>query len=166
MDSIRALTLWQPWATLLAHGRKRIETRSWQPRWVKTPFYMAVHAATYWSGALEGMTCMEPFRSELALCGVREIKRLPRSAVVGVVRVWQCVTTSEVAESVKLRGLLTEKEAKFGDYTPGRWAWICDQFFPFPEPVSASGQRGVWEWTPPEGLAAMERVRQALAGRT
>ena len=28
---IRALTLWQPWATLVALGIKRLENRSWKP---------------------------------------------------------------------------------------------------------------------------------------
>lgn len=162
LPPMKALTLWQPWATLLAHGRKRIETRSWRPRYVREPFYLAVHASSYWSKALHGMTCQEPFRSELAQCGVRVVDQMSMSAVVGVVRVLQCVQTVEIAEGGRFAGLLTEKEGKFGDYTPGRWGWVCDQFLPFPEPVPCKGQRFLWEWKPLEGLAALERLRQFL----
>ncbi|MDF5717370.1 MAG: ASCH domain-containing protein [Rhizonema sp. NSF051] len=42
-----ALTLWEPWATLLAKGIKEIETRSWHPhRNMKLPQTILIHAAS------------------------------------------------------------------------------------------------------------------------
>lgn len=41
-DGIRTLTLWQPWASLVALGVKTIETRSWSTRH-RGPLY--IHAA-------------------------------------------------------------------------------------------------------------------------
>ena len=44
---MRALSLWQPWASGIALGAKRIETRSWS-----TPYRVpiAIHAAKKWGG--------------------------------------------------------------------------------------------------------------------
>ena len=42
MMQIKTITLWQPWASLVVHGYKRWETRSW-----RTPYrgWLAIHAA-------------------------------------------------------------------------------------------------------------------------
>ncbi len=31
-QTLRALTIWQPWASLIVHGRKPVENRMWSPR--------------------------------------------------------------------------------------------------------------------------------------
>lgn len=42
MTKIKALTLYQPWATLIAIGAKKIETRSWDTKY-RGP--LAIHAS-------------------------------------------------------------------------------------------------------------------------
>ena len=58
---VRILTLWEPWATLMAIGAKRIETRSWATRY-RGP--LAIHAARgglkLWE--LHGLLNQKPFR--------------------------------------------------------------------------------------------------------
>ncbi len=39
-----------------------------------------------------------------------------------------------------------EPERSFGDYTPGRFAWLLDHVRRLPEPVAAKGALGLWEW--------------------
>jgi hypothetical protein len=34
----------------------------------------------------------------------------------------------------------------WGDYTPGRWAWLVADPTEFDEPIPAVGHRGIWEW--------------------
>jgi len=41
-----------------------------------------------------------------------------------------------------------EPELSFGDYTPGRYAWILADVKLLPEPVPARGALGLWEWVP------------------
>lgn len=36
----------------------------------------------------------------------------------------------------------------YGEFAPGRWAWLLTDIGPFAEPVPASGRQGLWEWTP------------------
>jgi hypothetical protein len=42
----------------------------------------------------------------------------------------------------------------FGDYSPGRWAWLLTDVQRLPEPVPAKGKQGWWFWEPPAREAA------------
>ncbi|ACU71926.1 conserved hypothetical protein [Catenulispora acidiphila DSM 44928] len=42
MTDVRALTIRQPWAALIAHGTKRVENRTWGTAWRDT---LLIHAA-------------------------------------------------------------------------------------------------------------------------
>ena len=48
--SLRALTVWQPWATLIANGRKRNEYRSRPTAW-RGP--VLIHAGIEWAAGIE-----------------------------------------------------------------------------------------------------------------
>lgn len=41
---MKAITLWQPWATLIAIGAKRIETRNWRAPASLNGQWIAIHA--------------------------------------------------------------------------------------------------------------------------
>jgi hypothetical protein len=41
-----------------------------------------------------------------------------------------------------------EPERSFGDYTPGRYAWILTNIKPLPAPIPAKGALGLWDWEP------------------
>jgi len=34
----------------------------------------------------------------------------------------------------------------YGDFRPGRWAWLLADIKPLDEPVPAKGKQGIWEW--------------------
>lgn len=36
----------------------------------------------------------------------------------------------------------------YGDYTPGRFAWLLEGLTPLDPPVPAKGKQGLWEWNP------------------
>ncbi|MHB1773386.1 MAG: ASCH domain-containing protein [Acidimicrobiales bacterium] len=40
---------------------------------------------------------------------------------------------------------ITDQRA-YGDFTPGRFAWLLENIVALPEPVPAKGRQGVWEW--------------------
>jgi hypothetical protein len=44
-EAMPAITLWQPWASLIAHGAKRYETRHWSPPARLIGRRIAIHAA-------------------------------------------------------------------------------------------------------------------------
>lgn len=60
INKYRCISLWQPWATLIAIGEKKIETRSWNPYYRG---WMAIHAAKTKKALPK---CQEePFKSSL-----------------------------------------------------------------------------------------------------
>lgn len=146
---MKALTLTQPWATLVAIGAKRIETRSW-----RTPYRgsIAIHAAKgFPKWARE--TCLNPaFAVELGPAV------LPIGAVIATCRLIACLPTRElqknrVIEVDYLAGCadfyLSDEERNFGDYSLGRWAWLLADVKTLPKPIPAKGALGLWEWNQP-----------------
>jgi hypothetical protein len=53
VESIPAITLWQPWATLVARGLKVHETRSWWPPAWLVGKRLAIHAGAHYTMAHE-----------------------------------------------------------------------------------------------------------------
>lgn len=42
------------------------------------------------------------------------------------------------------------RQKPYGDYSPGRFAWLLADIKPLPEPIPAKGKQGLWNWTPDE----------------
>jgi hypothetical protein len=155
--AIKCLSLYQPWASLLAHGQKKIETRSWFYRG-PMPCIMAIHAAKKWDAEISGLCRSEPFKSALLACGCRLPTPggfidpgIPLGKVVGLARLIGCCRTDWLAEgraekSLALAGKISDEERAFGDYNAGRYGWVFDAFHPLTEPIPLRGQQGVWDW--------------------
>lgn len=151
---MKALTLTQPWATLVAIGAKRFETRSWS-----TPYRgpLAIHAgknlgAVGGEAGLRALCAQEPFRAKLTDAGYPDIDDLPRGAIVAVMELVGCYPTDEIAacrastEVMRITGIHPcLHERAFGDYSPGRFAWVMCGREPVLPPVPARGKQGLWE---------------------
>lgn len=141
---MKALTLTQPWATLVALGHKRVETRSWSTRY-RGP--IAIHAAKGFPR--EALA----FAQEERALG-RIPSRIPRGAIVAVARLTECLPTQEVRD--RLSGL----ERHLGDFSYGRWAWLLADIRALDEPIPCLGALGLWE-VPPSAKAALEATNAA-----
>lgn len=143
--TMKALTLWQPWASLIALGEKRIETRCWQTSYRGE---LAIHAAKKlpprWLGAsMHG----NDFRNDLAdVLNCRRdhidsaIRALPYGAIVAIARLASIEPTDRVRE------ILCERELLFGNYEEGRYAWHLTLVKRFETPIPAKGNRLLWNW--------------------
>lgn len=172
MSTLKALTLTQPWATLVALGQKRIETRSWS-----TPYrgLIAIHAAKgFPRWAME--TCDEPpFYEVLTKHGIlwpagdptltpyasERYAAFPLGAIVAIARLVDVVSTGNTRHDSR-RGCpafhisqgswgLNQQEHAFGDFTPGRFAWLLANVIRLAEPIPCNGALGVW--TVPDDIA-------------
>lgn len=132
---MKALTLTQPWATLVALGHKAVETRSWRTSY-RGP--IAIHAAKGFPAHAR------TFAEEERAIG-RLPARIPRGAVVCIIDLVACQPTQDVA--LRISGL----ERHLGDYTPGRWAWQFDpaSLRTLNDPLAAKGAQRLWEWEMP-----------------
>lgn len=143
---MRALTLTQPWASLVAWGDKRIETRGW---WTAYRGALAIHAAKGFPRWAATLCHDDPhFRDALIARGIPRLSALPRGAVVATCRLVACVPTDGLDASA-WGHLLTPRERVFGDYSPGRWAWVLGDVAQLPEPVPAVGALSLWRWDRP-----------------
>ncbi len=150
---MKALSLTQPWATLIAIEAKRYETRSWQT------FYrgqLAIHAAKGLGpvGGKRGLveTCgEEPFRDVLNAYAQEYLKThsglkslvddalMPLGAIVATCSFTACWPTEE------LRDKMSAQELAFGDFSDGRFMWRMINVWKLPRPIPCKGALGLWE---------------------
>lgn len=143
---MKALTLTQPWATLVISGAKRIETRSWptayrgriaihaakgMPRWAREACY-----EIYFARALDD----------------RHWDELPRGCVIGTVDIIDCRPTESFDD------VIMPAEREMGDFAPGRFGWVLANPIPI-TPVPAGGALGLWEWEPPASARGLDQKR-------
>lgn len=137
---MRALTVWQPWASLLAIGDKKNETRG---RHTNIRGQVAIHAAKKPLKEIEPL--MEPGVLELAnklLAPILDRNgQLPLGCIVGTGNLVDCILIDE--EFLKT---LSPMERLFGDYTLGRYAWVFRDVKYFKDPILAKGGQGFWNW--------------------
>ena len=148
---MKAISLHQPWASLMVtrwpEGRfcKRFETRSFRTLY-RGP--IAICATKTFPQVLYGLIQKEPFAS--ALKHWECSSDIPVGCVLGIGQLAHC----ERVEEACLRPSVTFTERHFGDYSPGRWAWLIDDMRPLPEPIPVKGKQGLWDW--PEGEAVLK----------
>jgi hypothetical protein len=163
---MKAITLQQPWASLVAVGAKHIETRAWHTRY-RGP--LAIHAGQALpSGNFRAWRRMqEPFASPLRAAGYInnhghvDLTLLPRGRIVATctlvdVCVICAIPNTEIvgyAQPIVADGAtigqitpVQEPERTFGNYTPGRWAWLLADIQRVDPPVPARGRQGLWNW--------------------
>jgi hypothetical protein len=138
---MKALTLWQPWASAIAAGLKLIETRHWPTKY-RGPLAIAATKVTpspFDKFFLSLPSCeMEAFEK----IGIALESQLPRSAIVCKCRLVDCVPmTPEFLAGVN------GDEREWGIYAPGRWAWLLADVVPcLPAiPIKRCG-RTLWNW--------------------
>ena len=132
----RALSLTQPWASLLVSGKKRIETRSWATQYRG---WLAIHAAKTFPGHCVALCNKERFRSALADIGIFNPGDLPLGALLGVAWLGECLHTDDVTWDRE------SDEYAFGNFEPGRYAWCCDGALGLLRPMPAKGHLSIWK---------------------
>lgn len=143
--SLKATSLWQPWATGMATGMKFNETRGFA---TKHRGDLAIHAAKRWK-----------FDQRMIAANFRRLGELgfglPFGAIVAVVRVIDVISTDQVT--------LTDREERWGNYAPGRYAWVTTELRPLADPVACVGQQGMWTLDP--AIEAAVRAQLLPNGR-
>lgn len=132
---MKCLSVVQPWASLIVRGAKRFETRSWC---TSHRGLLAIHAARTFPEPARALCGEEPFRSILADMGVKSWFDLPSAAVLGTVRLVDCVPAREEMRFSAL-------DLALGDFRRGRWAWKMTEPVALPQPLRLAGRLGVYD---------------------
>ena len=134
-DLIRlpAITLWQPWASLLAHGIKPHETRSWPAPPALVGERVAIHAAArpVRPRDLPALLERECYGSNLPPYN------LPLGCLLGTAR----LTYSRHMSGVRP---LSHADRIAGNWEPGRFAWRFEDHRPFVDPIPMRGRQRIW----------------------
>ena len=133
---IKAITLWQPWASFMALDLKKNETRSW---------------GTDYRGPLAIAAAVREPRTEIPIdvyvFGIEKLgpfKSWPRGGILCVRNLY-----STVYDPFKP---VDPVEAMLGFYGPGRVAWRTRMLKVFDEPIPVKGKQGLWDWEWPDEM--------------
>ena len=129
---MKALTISQPYASLIADGEKWVENRTWP-----TPYrgLLAIHA---------GKATQYLDRKELAA--------YLNGCVIAVARLVACVHKHAVEArdplpcSQLLRAGIDIQAFLDHPHTEGPWCWVLRDVRKLDEPVPCSGKQGLWDW--------------------
>lgn len=153
--TMKAISLWQPWATAIAIGSKRMETRGW-PTSYRGP--LAIHAAKRKvNSELWSLESQLPWRGAMysVLGGVSSMANcLPFGAIVSVCRIVDCIPSEELQDIIDDVRYSDEEgprkwarrwtERNMGDFGPGRFGWILEDVKAI-EPIPFRGSQRFFE---------------------
>jgi activating signal cointegrator 1 len=178
---MKAISLWQPWASLIACGAKLYETRSWAPPRELIGQTIAIHAAKkvdkdaaqmateimygQWVdyGGYDLAQKLEASWGDDdasdAIMGVFGQTTMPIGVVVCTAKLDGAFQLGDAAEgtmrpAAKVVRRLTSRPMpecftvpydEFGDYAPGRWAWLLREAKPLIPPPPAIGRQGFFD---------------------
>lgn len=124
---LTAITLHQPWASLIAAGLKQYETRSW---YTDYRGLIAIHAAKKLDDDESLISLLEVNKSEV-----------PLGAIVAVAELTDCIQMTE--EFIIKQSSI---EQYLGLWEVGRYAWKLENVRAI-EPIPATGKQGLWKWS-------------------
>jgi len=136
---IKAISLWQPWASLMALGLKPDETRHWATSYRGL---CAIHAAR----------TIDVAGSPDDLCAAAIGPNWGRLVPIGMVLAIGRLTACREASRAVAEGL-TKANLAAGNFTPGRFAWRFEDIRPLMAPIPLIGRQGLFNWTPPDDIA-------------
>ncbi len=171
----KALTLHQPWASLIALGVKSIETRSWSTSY-RGP--LAIHAGkeepttpmplghgcvveikgegpVWMDEAHDGEWLALPLGAVVATCQlVAVVPMIDHCGTDMGAPAHLCESTGALLlhrpEDAPFDDGTTERDVTdqlpFGDFTPGRFAWLLEDVKPVDPPIPARGHQGLWPY--------------------
>ncbi|MCA0027385.1 MULTISPECIES: ASCH domain-containing protein [unclassified Mesorhizobium] len=152
---MKAVTIWQPWATLIIAGVKPYEFRSWPAPGALRGQRIAIHAGARpvrkaeladliirlrspdaWSTALkpEALAMLERWHSNPFA--------LPLASIVG---------TAVLGQPVRAFDIVSEFGAKLNDSDRDQhsnWAWPLTEIEPLKPIQPIKGLQGFWNWRP------------------
>lgn len=117
---MKALTVWQPHATLIVHGPKDIENRNWKPPAAVVGHRIAIHA-----GRTIDLAARKMFEEEYP--EFSSLMRGPRGAIIGTAIV---------------KGWIDESDSM---WFSGPIGWELEDRRALKKPIPCLGALGLWE---------------------
>lgn len=156
--TIAALTVWQPWASLIAIGAKPFEFRGWRAPAYLIGKRLAIHAGARPVKIAEVRALLVRLHSDRwaqtglirdpaieLLERVKAGEALPQRAVVCVATVGEPVSGHAAVQSIGAVLNDSDRDAH------ANWGWPMLDVERLDPPSPANGKQGLWRWTRPAG---------------
>ncbi len=145
---MKVISIIQPWATLIALGEKKFETRSWKTKYRGK---IGIHS----SKKVDKRICkQEPFKSILAKHGFNE-NNLLTGVILAIGNITDCYEIGMLDDRAMATLFSKENgshwieidgiELEFGWFEDGRFAWELSDVRQI-GPIPAKGQLGLWNY--------------------
>lgn len=138
---MKTLSIKQPWASLIAHGLKDIENRSWRTKY-RGKFLIHASAKAF-MGRGHSLTaeqlsiCKENYKKGI----LPNLLLLPASAIIGEVTLVDCVINHPSIWAEK--GFLCDNGRGYKDI----WNWVLENPILYDEPIlNVKGKLSFWEF--------------------
>ncbi len=153
--ALPALSLWQPYASLIFTGDKKHETRSWALPEKYRNALVAIHATVGFPPIEDrglGKLVRERFGEHAMATPPRfddedddipASTYLPRGALIGTCRFVNCMPTQRVSWAGSTEKICV-RDNLCGDFSIGRFAWLVHDAQLFTKPVPMRGSRQFW----------------------
>ena len=133
---MKAISLWQPWASLWFSAAKIHETRHWP---LKHRGWLVVHAAKRTIDDFQGEDDLDEVCDRVL--GKGWSSAMPRGALIGAVEIIECRRTEDI-----LKGFQELDDYVCGDFSEGRYGWKrADKFITFEKPVPYRGMQSLFD---------------------
>ena len=154
-----AISLWQPYAQLIADQVKRAETRHWKPPDWLIGDRIAIHASKRQPTRREMKEVfpIEIHKEMTQRYGASWSKAIPYGSLVAIAQLEGFIEITSLSEQGLIaKGFLTTQEFDrtpdcihpvdpFGDYSIGRYIWQLNDIYKLGSPVPEIGQQGWWK---------------------
>jgi len=151
---MKAITLWQPWATWIAWGWKTIETRRHNRLASLVGQRIAIHAGKRWHE--EAFEIAQRWLSADREIDTRLIRRFSHGDNPGLA---PANMTGIVCTGLVLAAGIVgagDSEAAMCDCSGNDlFGLVLDEIRAFDTPIPATGHQGIWEWNPPGSVPAI-----------
>jgi hypothetical protein len=172
---MKAISLWQPWASLIAIGAKPFETRHWAPARELIGQTIAIHAAkkidagaaqfaeeiAYGQHGHDLADKLDAVNEDIPddLMGGFGQSNYPIGCIVCTARLDAAFQLGDIADDTAVPAArvvrrmtsrvmpdcFTVRYDEFGDYDAGRWAWLLRDVKPFKPTASVIGRQGFFD---------------------
>ena len=147
----KVLTLWEPWATLLVHGIKKIETRPKPTTWTIEKGSYLIHSAKKWTREQRELIHDDIFRISLSQCDKKIwLHGFNFGHIIGAVDVVECIQITYITEKlenfiISLDTIVSRKEYGMGNYNIGRYMWMTENHRILETPIPYKGGQGYYQ---------------------
>ncbi len=127
---MKAITIEQPFATLVAMGEKTIETRAWSTDY-RGP--IAIHSKETYKAVKDAYIC-----SVIDTHGL-DVESLPKGKIIATAKLVDC-------RKIETQSIPCYPQLAFSTFNPGWYELIFEEILLLEKPIPADGSSGLWDW--------------------